>query len=243
MKTSIVISVYNEEQTIQDCLESLARQTVQPDEILIVDNNCTDRTIDIAERFNVVIIKETSQGIWAARNTGFNRASGDLIICTDADARFPADWVESILQTFTDPDVVASTGYGLFYDGSRLANFLGFYVYMLPYFFCVGLAIGTRPVFGSNYAMRRTVWNEIRSEVHSHTESVYDDIDVTYHLLGRGQILFNKSQNNYISIRPLRSLQGMIERYKKGLRSVLLHWPAQSPYTIYRDRILQYTRF
>lgn len=46
---TLVIPVFNEEHQIKGCLDAVASQTVMPDEVIVVDNNCTDRTIEIAQ--------------------------------------------------------------------------------------------------------------------------------------------------------------------------------------------------
>ena len=54
MKVSVVIPVYNEEKYIKNCLESLMKQEEKPDEIIVVDNNCTDETINIVKKYGKI---------------------------------------------------------------------------------------------------------------------------------------------------------------------------------------------
>ena len=63
MKVSVVIPSYNEEKYIGRCLEGIALQIEKPDEVIVVDNNCTDKTVEIAEKFGATIIKEKKQGM------------------------------------------------------------------------------------------------------------------------------------------------------------------------------------
>lgn len=228
---------------IKDCLESLCGQLRTANEIIIIDNNCTDRTIEIAQRYDVRIIAEPKQGIWAARATGYDAANGDIIVCTDADARFPAAWLQNIERGFENPNVAAVCGPGKFYDGNWLTNRLGGLVYMQPYFWLVGSALATKPLFGSNFAMRATVWQRIRGEVHSATEAVFDDIDTSFHVLRHGRIRYDRRTFNYISIRPLRDPRGMLRRYKKGFRSIVTHWPEQAPPYLYVRRLRNLPHF
>ena len=48
---SIVIPVFNEQRYIKACLDSIAAQTVKPDEVIVVDNNSTDKTVQIAKKY------------------------------------------------------------------------------------------------------------------------------------------------------------------------------------------------
>lgn len=101
MKISVIIPVYNEEKYIVPCLKSLLKQEEKPDEIIVVDNNCTDKTIPLVRKYPVKIVKEKKQGIVFARNHGFNIATGDIIARIDADSTAPKNWVQTIKKNFS----------------------------------------------------------------------------------------------------------------------------------------------
>jgi glycosyltransferase involved in cell wall biosynthesis len=64
LSLTIVIPVFNEQNHISACLEAIAAQTAMPDEVIVVDNNSTDKTVQIAKQFAFVkIIKEKRQGV------------------------------------------------------------------------------------------------------------------------------------------------------------------------------------
>ena len=236
MKISVVISVYNEEDMIEGCLQSLQKQSRQADEVIIVDNNSTDQSVVIAKQYGAKIVREKKQGIWAARHTGYDAAKGDVIVCTDADARFPENWLKNIKRFFATDDIVGVVGPGYFYDGPKVLNYIGNIIYMKAYFFFTSLALTTRPLFGSNFAVRRTVWERVRDEVHSDREDIFDDLDLTYHIMPHGKIVYDETCQNYISIRPLASVRGMMLRYAKGYRSMRIHWPDQSPRQLWQKK-------
>lgn len=105
MKISIIIPAHNEEGYIGDLLESIASQTVQPFEVIVVDSNCTDRTGDVVKKFksklpikfiSAVEPKDQSgmiqNGVWHvahARTTGMKTAKGDYFYFIDADVVLP----------------------------------------------------------------------------------------------------------------------------------------------------------
>src|SRR5258708_13450803 len=77
---SLVIPAYNEERYLKACLEAVAQQTISPIEVIVVDNNSTDKTADIAQSYNFVrLVSEKKQGRGHARNKGFDLAIGDNI--------------------------------------------------------------------------------------------------------------------------------------------------------------------
>ncbi|KKQ24439.1 MAG: Glycosyl transferase, partial [Candidatus Roizmanbacteria bacterium GW2011_GWC2_37_13] len=107
MKVSVIIPVFNEEKYIKSCLDSLISQEEKPDEIIVIDNNSTDRTIDIVKKYpQVKVINEKKQGIAYARNAGFNAATGDILVKCDADSRFPINFIKNIKKKFSDSNSI-----------------------------------------------------------------------------------------------------------------------------------------
>src|SRR5688572_27451257 len=87
---SIVIPAYNEEGQLALCLEAIARQTVKPVEVIVVDNNSTDGTVEVAGRYPfVTVLHEWRQGVVHARDCGFDAAKGDIIGRIDAETVMP----------------------------------------------------------------------------------------------------------------------------------------------------------
>jgi glycosyltransferase involved in cell wall biosynthesis len=72
LRISIVIPVYNEQDTIAACLDSVLAQRSAVDEIVVVNNRSTDRTSEILDRYagRVVVLQELRQGVLYARNAG-----------------------------------------------------------------------------------------------------------------------------------------------------------------------------
>ena len=110
---SVVIPAYNEEEYLPLCLEALAAQTTRETmEVIIVDNNSTDRTQHVAKQFSqtltIRIFEEEMQRRGAARKNGFSHAQGEIIFSLDADSIPHPQWIERILKKFhSDPDIVA----------------------------------------------------------------------------------------------------------------------------------------
>src|SRR5688500_17107775 len=93
LRASVVIPVYNEADSLDLCLSAIAAQTTQPFEVIVVDNNSTDTTAEIAASYPFVrLVYESRQGVVHARNTGFNLAQGDIIARIDADTVIESGW-------------------------------------------------------------------------------------------------------------------------------------------------------
>ena len=123
MKVSVVIPAYNEEKFIKGCLQSLMEQEEKADEIIVVDNNSTDKTVKICKEFPVEIVYEPVQGITSARNAGFDKAAFDLIARCDADTIVPYDWIEKIKADFRKSNIDLLAGPVSFYDGPIKTSF------------------------------------------------------------------------------------------------------------------------
>ena len=94
MKISIIIPVYNVENFIRRCLESVANQVYPNIEVILIDDASPDKSIDIAKEFintykysNIfkIIIHEQNRGLSAARNTGIKNSTGDYLYFLDSD--------------------------------------------------------------------------------------------------------------------------------------------------------------
>lgn len=91
---SIIVPVYNTENYLEKCLYSLVNQTYKNIEIIIIDDESPDNSMNIIQKFvladnRVKVISQKNQGVSRARNTGMNNANGDYIMFIDSD-----DWIE-----------------------------------------------------------------------------------------------------------------------------------------------------
>lgn len=112
MRLSVIVPVYNGEQTLPACLQALREALVEGVEVLFVDDGSTDRTgalIDAAG-FRRVSTPGRS-GPAAARNLGVQESSGELIFFTDADVQVQPGTLQRVLEVFdTDPGLAALFG-------------------------------------------------------------------------------------------------------------------------------------
>ena len=84
MKYSVVLPCKNEKETLAVCINKI-RQVLPKSEIIVVDNNSTDKSASIAKKLKVKLIKEKKQGYGVALSAGFKEANGEYIIICDAD--------------------------------------------------------------------------------------------------------------------------------------------------------------
>lgn len=182
---TIVIPVYNEENYLKRCLDAIKAQHVAPDEVIVVDNNSTDRSVAIAQGYPFVkIIKEKRQGIVYARNKGFDAALGDVICRIDADTELHPEWVGVVKDLSEDMETNrAMTGPCEFYDSSTPK--LTFAFHRVIYFWLSRLFFGHTILFGSNMFFFNENWKIVRSEACKNND-IHEDMDLAAHIVELG---------------------------------------------------------
>lgn len=191
---SVVIPAYNEEDTIEKCLESILDQTVRPLEVIVVNNRSTDDTAAVVRAFRaehkdeltIRLLKQFDvQGIVPTRDYGISRAKGDVIGRIDADSTLEDMWIEAVQDAFADPEVAAASGPVVYHD--MPARNVGFRADNQIRSTLDKLAKSHRFLFGSNMAVRRSVWKKILPHLCADEEDkMHEDIDIALHLHEHG---------------------------------------------------------
>ncbi|MGP6177145.1 glycosyltransferase family 2 protein [Microbacterium sp. A196] len=230
VQITVVIPVKNDAVELARCLSALRLQTRLADEIIVVNNASSDASAKVAIAAGVTVIECSEPGIPAASSRGYDLSAGDLILRLDADCVPPTSWVEHVEAAFADhPDVAAFTGGAYFIDGPRPLRAVLSRIYLLAYVLAAAPALGHRPLFGSNFAMRREAWHAIRSAVHRHDPELHDDLDLSFHLGEHHPVGRLGGEPMGISMRPFRSVISFRRRMYRGFRTVLVHWPHDFP--------------
>lgn len=110
---SIILSVRNEQNTIVKLLDSIFSQTYKKYELIVIDDHSEDNTVDIISSYVTQnsflrLLKSTSFGKKKALRQGISNASGELIVCVDADCQFGHDWLKTIVSFYEihKPDMI-----------------------------------------------------------------------------------------------------------------------------------------
>lgn len=189
MQVSVIIPAYNEEKDIEECLKHLLNQEEKADEIIVVDNNSTDKTAQIAKEYGARVVTEKTQGMISARNKGFNSTKYEIIARTDADTRVPKDWIKLIKENFSkNKNLVGLSGPASFYD-FPISNKLQFSQWQNKAVFAfIKSQIGHDTLYGSNTSIRKSAWEKIKHEVCLDDNAVHEDTDLAIHLGRIGDI-------------------------------------------------------
>lgn len=119
----------------------MAQEALEPFEIIVVDNNSSDKTVEIVRQIcpEAIILKEEKAGTSAARQRGFKEAKGDILIFLDADVKLPDNkWLAKILKTINQPLVVAASSHYRYYGiiwHLKILQTIGTFVFVYPWIF------------------------------------------------------------------------------------------------------------
>ncbi len=150
MKVSVVIPALNEEIIIEECLQSIRRQT-HPVELILIDNGSIDRTPEIAEQYCDKVFIKPGYSLAEMRDFGAREATGDIIVTTDADCIAPEHWIEELIKPFQDPKVSAVGGAFRPLNRNPLSSF---------YCWCSSIMQGTFGLFqGANMAYTKKAYH------------------------------------------------------------------------------------
>ncbi len=105
-QVSIIIPLYNSEEYINECLESILNQTFTEFEVIIVDDGSTDKSVSIVKSFrrklDINLIKQTNQGASAARNNALDHVRGKYVIFVDSDDVLATNGIENLVNTIEE---------------------------------------------------------------------------------------------------------------------------------------------
>tara|TARA_A100001015_G_scaffold321124_1_gene450256 strand:+ start:1038 stop:1757 length:720 start_codon:yes stop_codon:yes gene_type:complete len=191
LRLSIVVPAYNEEETIEETLISLKEQDYSNIELIVVDNNSSDRTNELAKKQCNSVYLETEQGYIAAVNRGAKEATGDLITFCDADSFYPKNWASQIVTEFEKSrEIVAVYGSADTHDSNAIQNHINGFFYTL--FLRISRLLGLDNTSGFNFVMRRASFIKVGG-YDPKFKKMSPDIELGKRLKKEGLISFNPS--------------------------------------------------
>ena len=197
-KISFVVPAYNEENYIGLCLDAILHDIAGREgyEIIVVDNNSTDKTCAIVARDypGVTLIHEPRRGANRAREAGFVASKGNLVAFLDADTEIPRGWIDRALRAFTkDQHLVCLSGPFIYYDlpmGVRTLVKVFYWISYLVYLANNFIFRTTSVIQGGTEIVRRDALQKIGG--HDVTLTFYgDDADLARRLSKAGEVRFS----------------------------------------------------
>ncbi|MEM3770010.1 MAG: glycosyltransferase [Candidatus Bathyarchaeia archaeon] len=222
---SIIVTTRNEEDYVGDCLRSLKNQTYANKEIIVVDSNSKDKTVDIAKQYADRIIVQDCI-IPVGRNLGAREARGDVFLFVDADITLSPNWISTVLPYLRDGTVIATYGdllpkeralkAWLAYSKEELSNLI--------------LRNAKTPCFGklgTAVAIKRAAFEKV--EGFTEKNACCEDVDMSLKLRDYGKIKFVRNAKGYVSMRRFE---------KNGYLKLSLVWLVVGSYYILTRKAL-----
>lgn len=107
---SVIVPVYNVEEYLEECLESIKRQTYIDIEVILVNDGSTDGSKEICERYcekdsRFKLVNQENKGLSGARNRGMLESKGEFISFVDSDDVLKEDMLEQLMKQMTSEDI------------------------------------------------------------------------------------------------------------------------------------------
>ncbi len=226
LKVSVLVAVRNESENIKVLLNDLILQSYPSSqfEIIITDDHSEDDTVRLAEDFirdkqsNAVVSllksENDGKGKKAALNKAVLAAEGEVILITDADCRVGRNWVQSMVQQFSNPDVDMVTGWVKIEPDKRFFSKLQAFEFLSLAATGATSVIADSPLMcnGANLAYRKRVFTEQGGFSYGSESPSGDD---TFLMLavaksGRGKVVFCNNPEAAVSTKPLNDWRAFI---------------------------------
>lgn len=138
-KVSVLVTVLNEAETIEKLLDGLAQQTVNPDEIVIIDAGSSDETVSLIKQWaldhpglKIIVKVKTGLNRSQGRNWAAKVASGHYMAITDAGCVPDKKWLECLLDQIVLPEVKTAAGYYKMRHANAKEEVFSWYLGILP---------------------------------------------------------------------------------------------------------------
>lgn len=217
MDASVVVPAYEEADTLGRALAALSGQDA---EVVVVAGG-TDGTAEVAAAHEAVdlVVRDEGRGPGAARNRGASKASGDVLLFTDADTVVPPDWVGRHLAHYDREEVVGVGGPARPLDGG-LADELLFTV-LSDWWYRVSWPLGFVQQPGFNCSVRRGAFEAVGG--YDESIAFQEDTDLSLRLKREGTIAYDpdcvvrtsprrERDEGYLGL-MLRNLRGYVRQF------------------------------
>ena len=228
IKISVIIPAFNEEKILGNCLLSLKEQDFKDFEIIVVDNNSTDKTPEIAKKFGAILVSEKNQGVAFARNKGAKIAKGEILVFTDADTILPKNWLSRIKEECeNDKNLVAFGGSCQFYSGPISARLASKFL-LKPFLFLDKFFSGGFNLMGCNMAIKKETF--FKAGGFNEKLKLNEDVEISYRLREIGKVKFD----------PNFKVKTSGRRFRYGLILGIINY---APSTIFRWLFKKFDKF
>lgn len=188
---SIIVPVYNAEDTLDRCVKSLMSQTYKNIEIILVNDGSKDASLDICKKYEkedsrIIVINKDNGGVSSARNAGIDIASGKFIMFCDSDDWAEPNWCEELITNY-EPECLVMCGF--YIEGNQN---------VVPYKIC-SKTPNERYSRNSFYQLKLSFFNSPWSKIYLKSRLNKNGIRFDINFTNGEDFLFNLKYLNVIS--------------------------------------------
>jgi cellulose synthase/poly-beta-1,6-N-acetylglucosamine synthase-like glycosyltransferase len=248
-KVSVMIAARDEENSIVIILNDLLQQDypVEWTEIIIVDDHSGDKTADVVNDLiknnigrNIILLRNEEHGGSGKKDAislGVSKATGDIILTTDADCRIGTGWISAMVSYFGDENTRMVFGPVVYTTGARVSDHFQALEFAGLMASAAGAAGAHSPFMcsGANLAYRKEAFNEVNG-FHGNEQFLSGDDVFLMHKMkkeyGRSGIHFCKNRNSLVLTNPVDGIGRFISQRarwaskSKGYRDITAVWTA-----------------
>ena len=226
---TVIVPAYNEAGFIADTIRSIQSQTVQPKEIIVVDDHSSDGTGDVARSLGVTVLRpEKNTGSKAgAQNFALGHVKTEFVMAIDADTTLAPDAIEKLAPAFEDPKVVAACGFVLpryvrsMWERGRYIE----YLFAFTYYKQVQDYFGKPMISSGCFSMYRTA---IVSDMGGWpNRTMAEDMDLTwsFYEAGHGVRFIPEAVSYPVEPHNYNFMSKQLTRWSHGfVQNLVLHW-------------------
>lgn len=125
-KISVIIPIYNVEKYLNDCLNSVIKQSYKNLEILLIDDHGKDNSINIAKNFEKqdnrikILSYGENKGVSFARNYGLQNATGEYVLFVDSDDFVEEQYIEELINNIKNNDIIQNNNWIEYYSNNKI---------------------------------------------------------------------------------------------------------------------------
>lgn len=198
---SIIITTYNSENSIKECLDSIFSQDFKNYEVIIIDNNSKDNTKEILRNYPLIALIENqiNTGFSKAYNQGIHKAIGSYILCLNHDIRLAKSFLTQIKQAIISNEKIGAIQPKVLNISGDKIDTTGIYLSFLRRFYNIGAGKPDgdkfnkpRYIFGACAAAvlyRKQALDSIRQDKGYFDEDFFclvEDVDLSWRLRKKG---------------------------------------------------------
>lgn len=218
-KISVVVPVYNVEQYLEKCVDSLINQTYKNLEIVLVDDGSKDTSGQICDNLknsnsNIIVIHKENGGLSSARNKGIEVSTGELLCFVDSDDYIEYDMIELLYQNLIKYGAdISACSYIMVYPNKDviISNGNDVKVYNKQEALKNSLLVNDIGVICCNKLFKRELFNDVTFPV----GQAFEDINTMYKLLNNSNVVVYDPTPKYYYIQRDNSINGQSFKTKK----------------------------